>query len=125
MRLRYSTQTLFLCTAVIATVLGSWTLTQRIGVPDVVVQLEATLPLRPESVRIDHDPMRSSYSSDPAPKPPWHFVGNASATCPFIVGVDWGTMGGHLFGTGGRSYFLWFFGATLHLQFLDNFYWNS
>lgn len=50
----------------------------------------------------------------PAPEPPWEYL-NVHAPAPFVVVVDWSVMQGPMLGTGGRDYYLWIFGLSLHV----------
>lgn len=37
---------------------------------------------------LDYDPYRTDFANEPDTE--WHFIGNGSSPCPFIVSVDWG-----------------------------------
>ena len=104
-------------------ILVSWILTWQVGEPDVASHVKTMLAPPPQSVELAGDP---HFDLDvKSPDAPWHFIGNTSSPCPFVVGVDWSVYVGPLCGTGGRSYFLWFFGYKYHLPHLDSYYWMS
>ena len=119
-RSRFCVRSLWIGITAICAYFGTWSLTMTWGVHDVVETTAAKLDATGE--RLDHDPFRSPGLS---PDPPWHFAGNGSSPCPFIVGVDWAVLHAPLAGTGGRSYFLWFLGVKCRIPVLDQFYWNS
>ena len=106
--------------------LGLWLLTASIAVQAVRQDMQARLaelhatkhgPLK----TLDYDPVLDD--SRPSVEPPWYFLGNETAPCPFIVTVDYGCMLGRLFGSGGKAYYFWFFGYKF--WFRDHFLWNS
>lgn len=98
-----------------------WAITATWGVADVRSHMLDVMErsARPGSRRLAFDPVREDRSADL----PWHFVGNVSSSLPFVVGVDWGEMVAPLCGTGGRTYFVWFFGIKLAVY--DTYYWLS
>ena len=120
-RPRFSLRTLLIAVTLLCVYLGMWSLTASWGVRDVTESTASNFP--EESTRLDHDPNRVTSSN--WTDPPWHFVGNGSSPCPFVVGVDYGSQVGHLAGTCERIYFFWFFGFKHHISGLGELYWLS
>lgn len=116
--LQFSLRTLVLFVAALSVL---WGLTASWGVRDVEAYGRDLVgaSVEPDSKFLEFDAMRD----DRAAEMPWHYVGNASSLMPLIVGVDWTVMKGRLAGTGGRSYFLWFFGLKIHIH--NSTYWIS
>ncbi|MCA9173604.1 MAG: hypothetical protein KDB14_03880 [Planctomycetales bacterium] len=119
-RIRFSTRALLCAVTLLCTYLGLWTLTATLGAS--VVRQTVVERMDGDGTRLSYDPLRSSQSS---PNTPWHFVGTGSSPCPFIVCIDWARMDAPMLGTGGRSYFFWFFGIELHLPIMDGIHWMS
>jgi hypothetical protein len=94
----------------IAVYLGAWLVTASVGVPIVREQVRTRLlAVHPRELgglrHLDYDPMVDETRNWIAP--PWIFVGNATAPCPFVVTVDYGMLSAPLLGDGGRAYFIW------------------
>ncbi|MHC4406880.1 MAG: hypothetical protein ACYTG0_45265 [Planctomycetota bacterium] len=114
---------------VAATYITCWAATGVLGVPNVRDDIRSQVTRkryahpRDHGVlkRVDYDPVIDD--SKPYVEAPWHFVGNESSPCPFVVTVDYSFMSNPSHGGGGKVYILWFFGY----QWIINarFYWSS
>ena len=104
---------------------GLWGLTATWGVRDVRGHSLNMMGnhLSSDSQLLDFDPMRNRKPTSSPVRMPWHFVGNEAVLFPFVVRIDWAIMAGPLHGSGGRTYFLWFFG--LKIPFREEGFWNS
>jgi hypothetical protein len=129
-RLQFSMRTLMILSSAISVVLGSWVLTRHLGIPSVLAHEDARLTgpfkLRQDgqvyeftSKRVDENPLaENSALSDTT----CHYLASATTPFPLIVAFDWAAMMNELSyhnGASGRAYYLWLFGAKIHLSHWD------
>lgn len=115
-RFRFSLRTLFIAITALCVFIGIWTTTLRLGARHVSDRVNKVFIAR-DSTRIEFDPCYIRERTTPSGN--WHYVGNESAPFLLIVGVDYTFAEGFCL-LSGRTYYLWLFGATVHLPFLDS-----
>ena len=120
-RLQFSLRTLML--VVLAYGL-CWTLTVKLGVPDVEQWLVAAFQKKfPDSQRLTYDPFTTVNDQPHKPlKMPWHYV-LVEPRGPLIIKFRTGIMEGRLCGGGTSGYVLWLFGARFVVWEQGD--WNS
>lgn len=105
--------------------LACWLLTSAVGTARLRSEVQDQLPsefpsLSYDPVRRDYQRLRFDRNADlgPFPEPPWRYVGNGSAPCPFVVFVDYGVMGPGRIGSGGTVIGFWSIGTvwTIHAE---------
>jgi hypothetical protein len=113
--------------AILGTVYCSfWVSTAIFGIPQMREEVRHIVKGRRDLPPVDGEEWRQltfdPMLSEPyvSVSPPWLFIGNESAPCPFVVVVDYGCMAAPTLGTGERAYFLWLFGYDIKIwhQFL-------
>lgn len=114
-RFRFSLRTLFTAVFALCIFIGIWSMTLRFGGRHVSDRVNNIFTAR-ESTKIEFDPYYIREKK--LPSRDWHYVGNESAPFPLVVGVDITFAQGQSL-LSYRIYYLWFFGATVHLPLLD------
>ncbi len=115
---RVSVRTLWLFVTIICLYLGLWSLTATLGSRAAANRLEAEVQFRPDSNLLDYNPFHSSHGVPVD----GHFASTASP-CPFVIRAEW-SKSNQFSGSGGVSYFVWFFGYVIHVPGDTQYVWD-
>jgi hypothetical protein len=94
-----------------------WFLTHRVGAPQVRAFAVDAMHVPPGYTDV------SLTASQPTNGSKAHFYCSTHAYAPFVVYADYGWQRGALYGDGGSSLYLWFFGRTFRIRELEH--WAS